>query len=226
MEFPTPSGNRIVRTLGSEGVFHPRIGCTWAEPWRGRGPLLAAGLSAGTLAAIEGMVRKETGGPFGYTLTLPPFDSKKLATLKSTLKATKGGLAAIESLRALADSRAVQPASDFQPRRFGFNPPSEIRGWRQDLAESVVSAAGIPVELLLRSDGAGMRESYRRMVLLTIQAVADAIAAEATAKLESEVSIDLKPLRSGDLQGLGRWVSGAVAAGMPLDAALQKAGLD
>lgn len=64
---------------------------------------------------------------------------------------------------------------------------------------AIMAAAGVPVELLRQGDGAGMRESFRRFVLTTLQPIGNLIAAEASRKLERDVSVSFERLRGADV---------------------------
>ena len=110
-------------------------------------------------------------------------------------------------------------------KRFGANPPDEIREVHSRVLSELLAAAGIPIELMIKSDGAGMRESWRRFTAATISPLGRLIEAEATAKLVGDpVEIDFHRLRGSDVQGLARAVKSLVDSGQSIEQALEIVG--
>ena len=80
---PDPSSWQYQVTLGgpsrtithnhvpAAGVIHIRTGIDPERPWRGVGPMQAATLAGGLLAALQGALRDESASPRGSLLPLP-----------------------------------------------------------------------------------------------------------------------------------------------------------
>lgn len=73
--------------------------------------------------------------------------------------------------------------------------------------------------------GAAREEAYRRYVATTAAYLGGVLAAEASAKFETPVTLTFERLRRADVQGLARAVKALVEGGMSLEAALIQVGL-
>ncbi len=228
LDIAGPSSTRTERISGP-GVLHVRYAAETETPWAGQSPLALAGVSAEVLAQVEAVWKCELGGAFGYVLPLPRAgaDDTTLAEIRQAIGAAKGGLVTVETTQGgWGAGRIDAPQAEYAPKRFGGSPPSELREIRGALVPAIMSAAGVGPELLRVSDGSGMRESYRRFVLTTMQPIGNLIAAEASAKLERDVSLSFERLRGADVQGIGRALKSLVDSGMALPDALEAVGLD
>lgn len=82
---------------------------------------------------------------------------------------------------------------------------------REDAAMSILSACGVPAELVTgKAEGTGGREAWRRFLHGSVDPVAKLVAEELTLKLEQDVTLDLSSLHASDVRGLfDRWWAGA-----------------
>ena len=88
-----------------------------------------------------------------------------------------------------------------------------------------MAACGLNASMLFsQSDGTMSRESFRQAGT-AMEAVVRPVAEELSRKLDSEVHLDLQPLRSSDVQGRARGFAAMVGAGMELERAVALSGL-
>ena len=100
-----------------------------------------------------------------------------------------------------------------------------MTGLRQDVAASLLSAAGLPVELVARAAGQDLREAMRLYIVNTIQPLAKSIGEEFSLKFGVDVELDISDIQASDIMSRARAVGSLVQAGMPLDQALTIASL-
>ena len=97
---------------------------------------------------------------------------------------------------------------------------------RREAAKGILSAAGVPVSLLSRSDGTLAREELRRFAHTTIEPIAQVVAGELADKLDAPgLAFDFGALFASDLSGRSRSMAAMTKAGMPLADAAALAGL-
>ena len=124
-------------------VIHAKYQTDSGRPWRGVSPLAGASLSADLMAALELRLGQECSGPSGYVMPMPQSpstvgDDDPLARLVADIKGSKGRTIFTEStVSGWGEGRAAAPARDWQPSRFGANPPETLKSLRGD-------ARGIP----------------------------------------------------------------------------------
>ena len=90
---------------------------------------------------------------------------------------------------------------------------------------SILSACGIPVDLVSKSEGTASREAFRRFLHTSIDPVARLVAQELSEKLETDVTLDLSSLHASDVQGRARAFQSLVGGGMPIAEAAAVTGL-
>ncbi|MYD12208.1 MAG: phage portal protein [Gemmatimonadetes bacterium] len=222
---PGPSHHLDVTVAGSE-VLHLTWATEAARPWAGISPLTGAKLTAEILAESETHLRDEAKAPRGYVLPQTEQGEDALGTLEDQLKALKGGLALVQSVRSQASTMGAAPAKDWEASRFGFNAPETLEVLRSATGKAVLAACGVPVEIVAPSDGTGQREAYRRFVALTLEPLGRTMASEIRAKLEApSFALDFGPLMAADVTGKARAVQSLVGAGVPVSEALVIVGL-
>ena len=123
------------------------------------------------------------------------------------------------------EGKASAPQRDWQPHRIGANPPAVLPALRTHVFEAVLSACGVPVSLVTDADGTSQREAYRRWYATSVTALGDLVAAELSAKLETEIRFDFSHLYATDLAGRAGAFAKLVAGGVKTDRALAIAGL-
>ena len=89
----------------------------------------------------------------------------------------------------------------------------------------VLAACGVPPGLFLDADGTSQREGLRRYFSLTVEPLAGLLAAELSAKLETEIGLGFSGRFAADLSGRARAFQSMVGAGMDLAKAAGRAGL-
>lgn len=139
-----PSGN-VTRMRPAAGVVHAVYAVDPATPWLGVSPLGWARAS-GTLAAnLETRPGEEAGAAVGAFLPLPkdqggadgtPAD--KLASLRADIRGAKGKTVIVETTSAgWAEGKSAAPQRDWDPRRFGADPPAPLEALRRAAVATV-----------------------------------------------------------------------------------------
>lgn len=193
--------------LPADGVVHVRYLSDPLRPWAGIGPLQAAQIAGRLSAEVSNALADEASGPRGAVMPLPTAgDDPSVAELKRDLKALKGRLATVESVRTMHDGGLTsQPQDDWKSRRIGMNPPAAQIDLLERAYVEVLGACGCPPVLFAdRGDGTAQRESWRRFMFSTVQPLAVLIAAELGEKLEAEIALSLDALHAADVQGRAR----------------------
>ena len=222
-----PSGSVTV-SRPAEGVIHCRYSTDPARPWVGVGPLDRARLSGRLSAELEAALGDEAGGTRGHLLPIPTDgQDATVSNLRKDIGSLRGKTALVETTAAAwGDGRQMAPRSDYEPKRIGANPPASLAALRSDAALAVLSACGVPVELVTPGDGTGQREAWRRFLHGTVQPVAACVTAELAAKLDTPtLTLGFDKLFASDLSGRARSFQSMVNGGMPLDKAAALAGL-
>ena len=150
-----------------------------------------------------------------------------VSDLRRDIGSLGGKVALVETLAAgWGDGRIAAPRGDYQPQRLGANPPASLATLRTDAARAVLSACGVPVELVTPGDGTSAREGLRRFLHLTVQPLAAIVASELRVKLDTPtLSLSFDKLFASDLSGRARAFQSMVGGGMSLDQAAALAGL-
>ena len=222
-----PSGTTtIVRP--AESVVHFRYSTDPARPWVGVGPLERARLSGRLSAELEAALGDEASGTRGYVLPIPSDgQDNSVADLRRDIGSLGGRTALVETAMAgWGDGRMAAPRGDYEPKRLGANPPVSLATLRSDAAQAVLSACGVPVELVTAGDGTGQREAWRRFLHGTVQPLAACVAGELAAKLDTpSLTLGFDKLFASDLSGRARAFQSLVGGGMAVDQAAGLAGL-
>lgn len=198
-----PSGVAI-RDADAAAVMHFRIRMDPRMPWKGRNPWEAASLTASLAARIEASLRDEEGGPVGHVLPVP--DERASSGLADQLVGLRGAVAVGETMAAGWEGGAARApgGSEWKPVRIGPAPTEPQRNLRADVQDSMLAAAGVPVELVSPSSGTDTREAWRRFLWSTIAPVGRVVAAEARRVIGGTGRIDWAALGASDLAGRAR----------------------
>lgn len=223
---PGPSQQSTIEHLPAAGVVHIRYSSD--STWRGVGPLQSAHLAARLSAEVSTALADELSGPRGSLLPLPNVsgDDAAILALKGDVRTLKGGLAFVEGM---ADSYGTGPVgsagSGWDTKRLGATIPNgSIEAARLAFSE-VVAACGLSVALWDDSQGTAKREAYRQSLHSVIAPLGRIAAAELTAKLETDVQIDWRELRAGDITGRARALKSMIESGIDLNKAMGLSGL-
>ncbi len=221
----------FTRQLPAASVLHFRYAVDPKEPWRGRSPVSVASVSADLLSYLEKRLSEEASGVHGAVIPTPTEGGQTVdGSLESKIAGLRGQLALVPSTSQDWQGKGGIPGAssqskDWTPRRLGMNPPESEIMLRSDAALSILSACGIPVELVSKGEGTASREAWRRFLHGSVDPVARLVAAELSDKLEMDVSLDLSGLHASDIQGRARAFQSLVGAGMPIGEAAAVTGL-
>ena len=152
-------------------------------------------------------------------------DTDPLAPLKADIAAARERAVLVETTSAgWGEGKMAAPQADWQVRRLGPNPTQVQATVAQQASERTLAACGVPPSLFISDDGTAQRDAVRRWHLGTVIPLADTVAWELAAKLETPVTLrfDSYPL---DLAGRAQAFQKLVAGGMDTDRALQISGL-
>ncbi len=224
-----PARQTSFEDVPSAGVVHVRYASDPAAPFRGVGPLQSARLASRLSAEASLALADELSGPRGNLLPLPNIggDDDAIDALKVDIKNLKGGLAFVEGM---ADSFGSGPVGSatagWDTKRIGATlPTASIEAAQLAFAE-VIAACGLSVALWRdNSQGTAKREAYRQALHSVIAPLGSLVSAELTAKLGTDVRLDWRELRAGDITGRARALMSMVGAGMALADAMALSGL-
>ena len=219
VSIPGP-GRMASRTVMAGAVLHFRIGADPWSPWRGRSPLVAAGLDADALAALAGQLRAAAGAPHGWILPVGAhLDETTRSKLGKAIKATMGGLLPWSQNDRIAD---------LTPKGFGLlasRIDTGLQSVRRDIEDAISAAAGIPPDLLRAGGGISSREAWRQCGVF-LHGVGKLIAGECSAKLGEAVALDFAELASADIRMRAASFKMLTDAGMSAELAARVAGFE
>ena len=229
-----PSNSRTVTVPGAS-VIHWRWGTDPAQPWRGVSPLAAASETSRMLAESTAHLADEASGPRGslIPLGLDPGDdddesTSPVAKLQKMIGGLRGAAALVESNRNMGDGLPMgAPTRDWQPSRLGANPPDALVDLSDKASLAVLSACGVPPELMSgQAQGTSAREAFRRFLHATVTPLLDSMAAEAAHKLNAPgLAFNTDGLFAADIQGRARAFQSLVGGGMDVSKAAALSGL-
>ena len=174
--------------LPSGAVLHPKYQTDSETPWRGIGPLQSAALAGRLSAEVTAALADAESGPRGSLLPLPlAGDDPTTTQLKADLKALRGQLATVESVRSMAPGAAGNaPTGDWAKKRIGADPPTAEVALMAAATSEVLNACGAS-GLFDSRDGTGQRESYRRWLHGTVAPLGRILGEELSAKLDTRL---------------------------------------
>ena len=219
-----PSHTLQRRPLRPDAVLHLYYVRGARNPWKGISPIENSSTTNRLLNNLEKRLAQEAGGAVGTIIPVPNVETT--GQLQADLRALKGEVTLTESTAAgWGAGQTGAPPVDFPVRRLGANPPDTLARLRRAVEESILAACGVPVSVLGGSTSSAARESYRQFLHGTIQPVADGVAAQINAQLDSDLSFDFSRLFASDLSGRARAFQSMVGGGMEVDRAAALAGL-
>ena len=226
-ELSGPSGYQKV-VLPAGGVIHAMASSDPSSPWRGVSPLNRALETVRLAGAMERELSYQFSGPVGSILTMPPgkWGIRKGGSerVEDLLPELKGGGVAFEEARGPSrQNESPHPRKDWIPKKLGASPVPSIPDIRTGVESSLRQALGVPAGIL---GAASDRESWRRFILGSVSPLARSIAAELSAKLGREISVELKRAAGPDISARASAVIKLVTAGVPLADALSVSGLE
>ena len=225
LELATPRG-LTQRRQETAGVVHVKMLAPAAEPWRGRSPLLAAGLTAGTLARIEQSLQYDASTPVAHLLPIPDAATEaQIQELRSNIAEANGRVVTTETTAAgYGQGASAAPRRDLVPQRIGPEPPLTAMTLQQQASASVLLALGI-LPGMLAPQGQAMREARRQLITDTVADLAQLVQSELSEKLEADIRLDFNAAAGLDTESRARAMSKLVEAGFEFDEAARIAGL-
>ena len=230
-----PSGN-LTKFVPYSQIISCKYAYDPATPWLGQSPLSYASLTGSLGAAIQTRLSMEASGPSGYVVPLPTAPQADdteddettegpLTALKRDLANSKGRTSFVETNNSGNGDRDARPAKDWVSERYGFNAPDIMAVLNSSVGQDILGVCGVPVSLFTDADGTAARESWRRFVMGSVEAVARLVEAELSAKLETPVKLSFEGLWAHDLTGRAQAFKGLIAGGMSLERAVNVSGL-
>ena len=226
LELTGPTGSRTVQVPAAQ-VLHFRVNVDARHPWRGRSPVDLADATAKLSSHLEIRAGQGASGPEGNVLPYPDMEfgvdddgNDEASDLQSDINALQGQTALAPSGRDAGVGSPQGVGADYISRRIGYTPPAPLVELRRDVERSMLNACGIPPALHSDSGGTAYREALKGFRSLTIQPLANQVAAELTRKTGSEHTIEARQLGRADLAGAGRALKGLTDAGLSLEQAL------
>ena len=151
-------------TVTYEDVLHIRWHESASRPWEGRSPISVLASSSARLLEATDRLMHDTyrfGASVGYVASSKEkLTDEEMAGLGKQITLQFAGENGTKRNGVL-----VLSAAEFH-RLEGMTPAdADLRALRAQLQEDIARAAGVPVELLLQSQGPAARESQRRFVL-------------------------------------------------------------
>ena len=223
VDLPGPSRTRTTRRLAAEQVIHCRVNVLPSEPWRGRSPLEHAKLSVELLRRIEQNLTAEHRVQPSRIAPSPNAEDEDRRIYAARLK--KGGIL-VQQAVGMEPGTTLEKATVWLPQRVGPMPDQGSVSLLADARTAVLTACGIPAELVAGGDGTAAREAYRRFLFCSVQPLARICAAEFSAKLDvSDLRLDFSEIQAADIAGRARAFRTMVEAGKTLEEASALAGL-
>ena len=229
-----PTSSSTTTTVPYSGVLHFMWSYDSALPWVGVGPLSRATITGSLHGGLERSLGYEVGGPVGHLLPTPQGpdtedeDDDPLGDLRRDIANLRGAAALVETTSGNWEASSIgAPRRDWIPSRIGPNPPASLVDLREQTADGMLAACGVPAALYGRGgDASGRREAFRVFLHASVSPVAEIIAQELRAKLEApDMRLTFDDLFASDLSGRARALQSMVNAGVPLDDARRLAGL-
>lgn len=202
------TGGGRTRTALAREVLHFRTGSNPTAPYFGTSPLKRASLTSGLLEALEkSLAEVYDFAPIGSLIVpfpeAPETDLNKMAV---GFRRKRGRVVIRESVNVSA-AGGPAPTSDWKPN--DLTPDMQRSMAKETLqmaAGSISMAYGVlPGLTNPATTGPLVREGQRHLAQWVLQPLAASIAAEASEKLETKVTLDvLRPLQAFDTGGRAR----------------------
>ncbi len=227
---PSTSRTRLVRR---DRLVFVRWGTSPGTRHRGQGPTSWAHLTARLQGEIERSLGDESGGPLAQLLAVPADggddgDDDPLKMLKADIAAARGKALFVETTSAgWGEGRMAAPGNgnrDWVASRLGPQPPEATVRLGDAGFARMLAACGCSPALFDDSDGTAKREALRQWHMGTVRPLARILEHELRRRLEVDVRLRFDPYPL-DVAGRLASFAKAVAGGLPIDKALEVAGL-
>ena len=210
------AGGSYTQTALAGEVLHLRIGSDMVAPWTGSAPLRRASLTASLLHEVETAMRDVyRDAPLGSLIVpLPEGTSDDTNGLRSAFRGRRGSALVVEGV---AQSTAAGMNPQIGQRTDQLSPDLSKSMTAETLSaarDAICAAFGVlPGLFNPATTGPMVREAQRHLAGWVLQPMAELLAEEASAKLGTEVMIDLgRPLQAFDAGGRARALSQIIEA--------------
>ena len=217
--------------LSAASVIFVKWGSTPGQTYVGIGPLSWAHLTARLQSESERSLADEAGGPLAQLIAIPQdggdgSGDDPLAAMKGDIARARGKALFVETAAAgWGEGRASAPQRDWQASRLGPQPPEGMTVIAEQTFATVLAACGCSVAMFDDSDGTSKREAQRVFLHGTVRPLGKLLAAELSAKLETEIALNFDQLYMHDLAGRAQAFQKLVAGGVAVNEALIASGL-
>ena len=217
--------------LPASSVIFVRWGSTPGQSYVGTGPLSWAHTTARLQSESERSLADEAGGPLAQLLAVPQDggdggDDDPLAMLKADIRTARGKALLLETSAAgWGEGKTAAPARDWKAERLGPRPPETMAAIAKQAFAAVLAACGCSMAMFDDSDGTSKREAQRIFLHGTVRPLGRMLAAELSAKLETEIALNFDQLYMHDLAGRAAAFQKLVAGGVAVNEALITSGL-
>ena len=212
--------------LPAESVIFARWGSTPGQTYVGTGPLSWAHTTARLQSESERSLADEAQGPLAQLLAIPQDGGDgggddPLKMLKADISTARGKALLLETSNSgWGEGRASAPQRDWQASRLGPQPPDSMATIADQTFERVLAACGCSVAMFDDSDGTSKREAQRIFLHGTVRPLGRLLAAELSAKLDTDVALNFDELYMHDLAGRAQAFQKLVTGGVAVSEAL------
>ena len=155
-----PSRSTVTRNVPYDRVVHLRYAVDVDRPWRGVSPLEHAKLTGRLASNLEHRLGQEANRATGAILAVPAGSPRE--QLQSDLRELDGRLVVLDSTAGgWSQGERQAPRKDLESARIGADPPEVLATLRADVSLAVLSACGVPPELVTLGPSTGRREAFR-----------------------------------------------------------------
>ena len=203
---------------------------TGAAVCRHRAVVLGA-LDGSFQSESERSLADEAQGPLAQLLAVPQDggddgDDDALKMIKADIRTARGKALLLETSAAgWGEGKTAAPTRDWQASRLGPKPPESMPMIARQTFAAVLAACGCSMAMFDDSDGTSKREAQRIFLHGTVRPLGKLLAAELSAKLETEITLNFDQLYMHDLAGRAAAFQKMVTAGMDVAKAVGISGL-
>lgn len=208
------AGGGTTHTALAAEVLHIRIGSDLVTPWHGSAPLKRANLTAGLLHAVETALSEIFHeAPIGSQIVPMPESTETDLTVQGRdFRGKRGRVLLRESVNVSA-AGGPAPVADWRPSDVtpDLSKATLAETWSAARSSIAMAFGVLPAMLDQAATGPLIREAQRQLATWTLQPIAALLAEEATAKLGSEVKVDvIRPLQAFDAGSRARTISALI----------------
>ena len=222
---PGPDASRSI-VVPAERVMHFRVGEDTSMPWKGRSPLQVASATVSHIRLLEDRLVKEGKRPSGDMFVMPKGSKEDMERLTNRIDGRGGETGIVDNSRLVVGTNPATSGQQTSIQHYGSAIDPQLRELRDRLVSEIVSALGVPPELLAPGQGSASREGYRRFVYAGAVPLASGISREAQIKGDwPDFNITFNDLAAADLRTRSNAFKQFMEAGLSADNAARLCGL-